>query len=114
MTYRELFTQIMHYGNYDRMPVLHWTGWAETLERWYAEGMPRDVNEQQFFHANPLWGGICPNLALYPAFEEEVLEETETYRIFRGGDGVVCQDWKHKSLHPALHRFHLKRSERLG
>ena len=108
MTYRELFNQIMHYGDFDRMPVLHWTGWQETIERWYAEGLPRDVSQHTFFNAQPLWGGIWTNLNLFPAFEEEVLEETEDYRIFRGGDGVVCQDWKHKSCIPHYIDFTLK------
>ncbi len=108
MTYRELFNQIMHYGDFDRMPVLHWTGWEETLERWYAEGLPRDVNQHTFFNTQPFWGGIWTNLSLFPAFEEEVLEETEEYRIFRGSDGVVCQDWKHKSCIPHYIDFTLK------
>ncbi len=108
MTYRELFTQIMHYGDFDRMPVLHWTGWAETMERWYGEGLPRDANPHEFFHTQPLWAGLYTNLNLFPAFEEEVLEDTPEYRIFRGGDGVVCQDWKHKSCIPHYIDFTLK------
>ena len=108
MTYRELFNQIMHYGDFDRMPVLHWTGWDETLERWYAEGLPRDVSQHAFFNTQPFWGGIWTNLNLYPAFEEEVLEETTEYRIFRGSDGVVCQDWKHKSCIPHYIDFTLR------
>ena len=108
MTYRELFQQIMHYGDFDRMPVLHWTGWEETMERWYAEGLPRDVGQHEFFNAQPLWAGLWTNLNLYPEFPFEVLEETEEYRIYRGGDGVVCQDWKHKSCIPHYTDFTLK------
>jgi len=108
MTYRELFRQIMHYGEFDRMPVLHWTGWEETNERWYAEGLPRDVSQHEFFNAQPFWGCIWTHLNLYPAFETQVLEETEDYRIFRDGDGVVCKDWKHKSCIPHYIDFTLK------
>jgi uroporphyrinogen decarboxylase len=108
MTYRELFREIMHYGSFDRMPVLHWTGWAETMERWYAEGLPRDVNPHEYFNTTPLWSGLWTNLNLYPAFEEEVLEDTPEYRIFRQSDGVVCQDWKHKSCIPHYIDFTLK------
>jgi uroporphyrinogen decarboxylase len=108
MTYRELFHQIMYYGDFDRMPVLHWTGWEETLERWHREGMPRGVNEQQYFHGHGFWEWVSFNLELYPAFEEETLEETEDYRIIRQGDGVVCQDWKHKSCIPHFIDFTLK------
>ena len=108
MTYRELFNQIMHYGDFDRMPVLHWTGWEETLERWSAEGLPRDADQHQFFHTQPMWAGIGLNNGLFPEFPGELLEETDDYRIFRGGDGVVCQDWKHKSCIPHYIDFTLK------
>lgn len=111
MTYRELFRQIMHYGEFDRMPVLHWTGWEETMVRWYAEGLPKDVSQHQFFNAQPLWGGIWTHLNLFPAFEQQVLEETEDYRIFRDGDGVVCKDWKHKSCIPHYIDFTLKEAK---
>jgi len=55
VTNRELFQQIMFYGEVDRMPVVHWTGWSETMERWYGEGMPRDVNAHEYFDAVPNW-----------------------------------------------------------
>lgn len=42
MTYRDLSREIMFYGEFDRMPVLHWTGWPETIERWRGEGLPAD------------------------------------------------------------------------
>ena len=108
MTYRELFREIMFYGEFDQMPVIHWTGWPETRERWLKEGLPTDKGEHEFFGAVPMWAGVGGNLGIYPAFEHEVLEETEEYRIFRGGDGVVCQDWKHKSCIPHYIDFTLK------
>ncbi|MHB9022574.1 MAG: uroporphyrinogen decarboxylase family protein [Armatimonadota bacterium] len=108
MTNRELFKEIMYYGDFDRMPVLHWTGWEETLERWYTEGMPRGMSQHEFFNAQPLWAGVGVHLSLLPAFDEEVLEETPEYRIFRQADGVVCQDWKGKSCIPHYIDFTLK------
>lgn len=108
MTYRQLFQEIMFYGEFDRMPVIHWTGWEETLERWYAEGLPRDVNIHEYLGTTPHWAGLGVNLDLLPPFEEEVLEETEEYRIIRQRDGVVCKDWKHKSCIPHFLDFTLK------
>ncbi len=108
MTYRELFSEIMCYGEFDRMPVLHWTGWPETIERWHAEGLPKDCDVHKFFNTRPHWHSLTVNLDPYPAFEEEVLEETDEYRVFRGADGVVCQDWKHKSSIPRYVDFTLK------
>ena len=34
MTGRELFNAILHYEDFDRMPVAHWRGWPETTERY--------------------------------------------------------------------------------
>lgn len=111
MTYREFFQQIMHYGEFDRMPVIHWTEWPETRERWLKEGLPADKSEHEFFGAVPTWAGIGVHLGLLPGFKEETLEETDEYRIFRGSDGVVCQDWKHKSCIPHFIDFTLKGAE---
>jgi uroporphyrinogen decarboxylase len=100
MTNRELFQEIMHYGTFDRMPVIHWTQWPETTERWHREGWPEDQNIHELLGTRPHWTGVGVNLNIHPAFEEEVLEETAEYRIVRGGDGVVMQDWKEKSCIP--------------
>lgn len=108
MRYRDYFQQIMHYGSFDRMPVIHWTGWAETMERWYAEGLPRDADVHRFFNTHPQWTGVGVDVGLFPGFEEEVIEETDDYRIFRGSDGVICQDWKNKSCIPHYLDFTLK------
>lgn len=108
MTTRELWHNIMHYGQFDRMPVTHWTGWTETLERWVEEGMPPDVDEHQYFNAVKRHAEVEINHLLYPAFEEEPLEETDEYRIFRDRFGVVQQDWKHKSCIPHYIDFTLK------
>ncbi len=108
MTYRELFQEIMHYGTFDHMPVIHWTEWPETRQRWLQEGLPPDKSEHAFFDAVPMWAGLGVRLGLLPEFEYEVLEETDEYRIFRGGDGVICQDWKHRSCIPHFIDFTLK------
>ena len=38
MTNRERAMGVLNYGNYDRMPVVHFGFWRETLEKWRAEG----------------------------------------------------------------------------
>ena len=108
MTNRELFHEIMHYGAFDRMPVVHWTGWTETLERWYGEGLPRDANIHEFLDTKPHWTFVWMNLGLFPRFEEETREETADYRIYRDAEGVVCQAWKHQSNIPHYLDFTLK------
>jgi len=108
MTTRELWQNIMHYGEFDRMPVIHWAGWDETRERWINEGMPPDADEHKYFNAVPHWTFVGVNLELYPSFEEETIEETEEYRIFKDSSGVIQQDWKHKSCIPHYIDFTLK------
>ena len=111
MTTRELWQNIMHYGQFDRMPVTHWSGWTETKERWIREGMPADADPHKYFNAVPMWCGLGVNLDLYPAFEERTLEETEEYRVFRDGAGVIKKQWKHKSCIPQFTDFTLKEAK---
>jgi len=108
VTYRELFHEIMYYGEFDHMPVIHWAGWTETRQRWLNEGLPADKSEHEFFNAVPMWAGIGVNLGLMPGFEGKVLEETDEYRIVREGDGVISQQWKNKSCIPHFIDFTLK------
>ena len=124
MTNRDLWRRIMFYGDFDRMPVIHWGSWLETQERWVSEGMTLDLNadeetfvsqEREYFNAGAHWiflnvdGGV--NLGLFPLFEVEIVEETSEYRIVRSGDGVVQQEWKHKSCIPHYIDFTLKEAK---
>jgi len=108
MNNRELFQNIMFYRGHDRMPVVHWAEWEETLERWYGEGLPREADKRVFLNAAPHWAGVGIPLNLFPSFPEEILEETEEYRVVRGEDGVVCKSWKKKSCIPHYIDFTLK------
>ena len=111
MTNRELFQQIMNYGQFDRMPVIHWRGWDETHERWFQEGYPKDCNAHEYFDAAPQWTSFGANLDLFPVFEEKTIEETDEYRIFSDKAGVICQDWKNKSCIPHYIDFTLKEAK---
>jgi len=108
MNYRDQWLAIMHYGEFDRMPVVHWAGWHETTERWRREGLPADVSEHVYFDAVPMWAEIGANVNLYPHFDTEVLEETDEYLVSRTWDGIVQKDWKHKSCIPNFIDFTLK------
>lgn len=92
MTHRELFNAIMHYGDFDRIPVIHWGGWPETIERWQAEGMPADVEQQEYFGTVPYWNILWTAIDLRPAFEVETIEENDRYRIYRNNEGVICKE----------------------
>jgi len=109
MTPRELFQNIMHYGEYHRMPVWHWTGWAETLERWKQEGMPEDpAKHLEYLNAESMPSGVPVDLGLRPGFPEETLEETATYKLIRQSDGVVAKHSKVGSTIPQYTDFLLR------
>jgi uroporphyrinogen decarboxylase len=100
MTNRELFHAIMNYGEFDRMPVVHWSGWPETHERWYAEGLPRNANIHEFLGTKPHWTFVWTNVGLYPRFAEETIREDADTRVYRDSEGVICQAWKKQSNIP--------------
>ena len=89
MNNRQRVRAILHYEPYDRLPLVHFGFWNETLEKWAAEGHVspaeaagrKDGNECDTAVASRL-GFDCnwftcfaPATRLFPAFEEKVLEE---------------------------------------
>lgn len=100
MTNRELFHEIMFYGKVDRMPLVHWAAWDETMERWYDEGLEKGTDIHKFLGTKPHWTSVGCNLNLHPAFPKEILEETPEYTVIREGDGVIQKEWKTKSSIP--------------
>jgi len=75
---------ILNYQNYDRLPLVHFGYWWETLEKWAAEGhLQKDENgnfksgwpEFDFGWGDCGWGGGSnPIYGLLPAFERKVLK----------------------------------------
>jgi uroporphyrinogen-III decarboxylase len=108
MNDRELFNTIMHYGAFDRIPVFHWAGWTETRSRWLSEGLPENIDENEFFGTTPIKQSADANVDLFPGFTEEVFEETEEWRVVRQPDGVIAKRWKTKSCIPHFMDFTLK------
>ncbi len=108
METRELFNAIMHYGEFDRMPVIHWKTWKETHARWVEEGLPEGKPEHEFLGAAPMSAGVGVNVGLLPGFEEEVLEDKGASVVKRQSDGVVAEHWKDKSCIPHFIDFTLK------
>ena len=103
MTNRERVKAILHFENYDKMPVVQFGFWNETLEKWHAEGhitkeethwwdgssADRTISDKLGFDFN--WGachGI--NSGLFPAFDREVIKVLpDGSRHVRNDYGVV-------------------------
>ena len=46
MTHRERALAILHYQPYDRLPIVHFGFWRETITKWHLEGhLPRNTAE---------------------------------------------------------------------
>jgi uroporphyrinogen decarboxylase len=90
MTHRETVKAILHYENFDRMPVVHFGWWPETIAKWheeghltkdefyegYADGRPRDycIGKKLGFDFN-WYSTFQPATNLFPFFEPRIVEE---------------------------------------
>lgn len=99
MTVRDNVHALLHYENYDALPVVHFGYWKETLHKWAKEGhIPEadyrpwnwePIAQQQGFDFE--WGGDFPTGAdLNPNFGWNVLEKDADGTLkMRNSDGVV-------------------------
>ena len=90
MTHRENCLAILNYEQPDRIPMIHFGFWTETLQKWEAEGhlLPGEdtsawdgtasneaIASRLGFHCG--WGwGVSGRTGLWPSFQEQVLEVT--------------------------------------
>ena len=111
MNQRERFLAYMRFEPVDRIPLMEMGVWGETMDRWHHEGLPRWVeclqhledylNLDRSFNLN--WLPITDGL--YPAFEREVLEETETQWVIRDETGTILRTRKRHPTIPQFIRF---------
>jgi len=107
MTNRERALAILHYENYDHLPIVHFGFWNETLAKWYREGHltfeevstwkdgnPADktIGEKLGFDFN--WGSnYNPNVGLFPEFEKRVVETLpDGARKVQNEEGVIVME----------------------
>lgn len=95
MNGRERFVRTWQRQGVDRVPLFEIALWAQTLDRWQSEGLPRDVSVEadlmpgnEFFGLDRL-GHLEVNADTCPPFDAEVLEETDRYITTRRPDGQV-------------------------
>ncbi|MBN1246210.1 MAG: hypothetical protein JXC32_01065 [Anaerolineae bacterium] len=88
MNNRDRTHAILHYQDYDRMPIVHFGYWRETLEKWAAEGHITEEQAQTWGDGNPTDAAIAeklgfdfnwsscygPQTRLRPPFETRVIE----------------------------------------
>ena len=89
MTNRERALAVLRYQPYDRMPLVHFGYWRETLQKWAAEGHikeslvkahgdgnPADYELNAIFGWDFNWQCMfSPNAGLMPPFESKVIQK---------------------------------------
>ena len=107
MNNRERMRAIMHYEKYDRMPIVSFGFWVETLEKWAAEGYitredsegyarygdnsPADRKLMKDLGFDFNWNATASGSTfLRPGFQEEILETKPDGSIIkRDGSGLI-------------------------
>ncbi len=89
ITNRQRVTAIMHYQAYDRLPIVNFGYWNETLHKWSDQGHITPDQADQWNDGNPIdmqisaklgfdfnWYSVfCPEVDLQPYFKREVVNE---------------------------------------
>ena len=104
MTHRERSLAVLRYQPYDRLPLVHFGFWRETLEKWAAEGYLTVEEARDWRDGNPTdtviskklgfdgnWACHCgANSHLFPSFETQVIKELpDGSRHIRNAEGVI-------------------------
>ena len=101
MTPKERFLSVLSFEQPDRIPIMDFGYWPETIEAWKQQGLPKELETyeevESFFYGDRgfelnmvnRWGPALPEGAIwgiFPPFAQTVLEETED-TILYGGEG---------------------------
>lgn len=104
MNHRERVLAILNYQPYDRMPVVHFGYWRDTLEKWSREGHVTEEEAKAWADGNAVdlaishrlgfdfgWNmAFSPKWGLYPPIEERVIEELpDGSRKVLNADGAI-------------------------
>lgn len=107
MNDRERAMAVLRYETYDRLPIVHFGFWDETLEKWHREGHITRAEAEEWEDGNRYDDSITDKLgfdfdwarnvgetggsgSLHPGFERKVLEETEDgFKKVLNEDGAV-------------------------
>jgi uroporphyrinogen decarboxylase len=93
MTDRQRWWEAIHFGTPDRVPYWDFAGiFAQTIQRWWTEGMPQDVEFSDFVvHDQNERAPIAFNMC--PYFEDQILEDDGEQRIIINLFGQKQRVW---------------------
>ncbi len=98
LTSKERFGLMYRHQPADRIPITD-EPWRTTIERWHREGMPEDVDFQDYFGLDRVSRFGVDNSPRYPT---RVLEETDRYITETTRWGVTQRTWKHATSTPEM------------
>ena len=77
LTRYERFKRMYEHKEADRVPIID-SPWEGTIRRWHREGMPQNVEWDEYFGIDRV---RSINLDISPRYEEKTIEETDRYII---------------------------------
>lgn len=96
MTTKERFQRMFEHKEADRVPIID-SPWNGTFARWHREGLPKDVDWTDYFGIDKT---ASIGVDITPRYEEKVLEETDSYRIYTTKWGVTQKSFREKDSTP--------------
>lgn len=108
MTTHERVTRMFAHQEADRVPITD-SPWAGTISRWIREGMPKDADWREFFGVDKF---ESIQVDVSPRYEQQVLEDTETYTVIKTAYGVTIKYLKGEDTTPEFLDFTVTSPER--
>jgi hypothetical protein len=107
MNNRQRVNAVLHYQDYDRLPIVHFGYWCETLQKWAMQGHITNEQAENWTDGNVIdlelsqklgfdfnWYGVFHSMnGLFPGFEYRVIKEfPDGTKHVRSGNGVVIME----------------------
>ena len=105
VTSRERILRMFQHKEADRIPIADKPWGQDTIDRWMADGMPVDVDYQDYFGFDKM---IRFDIDNSPRFAETVLEETPEYTVYTTCWGETRKSWRHMTSTPQSIDFKVK------
>ncbi len=102
LTSRERMLRTFRHEEVDRIMMID-SAWAGTVARWKREGMPADVDWQDYFGFDKIGSFSTDNS---PRYERKILEETDRYVIRTTPWGMTEKAFKELDSTPEALDFH--------
>lgn len=106
MGFRQDFVDTIHFKKAEKIPAMEFMAFWPEAEELYQEHTGETPNCQHFGLKNQVALPIDFNFV--PAFQEEIIEETDEYVIMRDATNTLKKSFKHSSAMPHYLSFPIK------